>query len=132
MTNGFERYPDVVDTALAQCRAGLSALDRHKPLAVRTAAYAALAEILLGDDMAALAALADARAAAASGAGRFASLVETIAALYDCATGKAAAFLALGDALDELDGCNLRGVARFIGKLPLSAAAGRAATSVAS
>ncbi|HEV2738403.1 MAG TPA: AAA family ATPase [Candidatus Elarobacter sp.] len=109
--------------AIGRCGASLRALDCHKPLAVRTAAYVALAEILLGDDTAALAALTDARAAAASGTGRFAVLVEAVAAFYDCGTGRAAAFLALGDTLDELDGCDLRGVARFIGKLPLSAAA---------
>jgi ATP/maltotriose-dependent transcriptional regulator MalT len=118
--------------ALAHCRAGLRALDRHKPLAVRTAAYVALAEILLGDDTAALAALADARAAVASSAGRFAALVEAIAAFYDCGTGRLAAFLALGDALDELDRCDLSGVARFVGKLPLPAATEEPALSVAS
>ncbi len=116
--------------AIAHCRAGLEDLERHKPLAVRTAAYIALAEILLGDDTAALAALADARAAVGRNSGRFASLVEAIAAFYDCGTGQSAAFLALGDALDELDRCDLSGVARFIGKLPLTAGAERPALSV--
>jgi ATP/maltotriose-dependent transcriptional regulator MalT len=106
---------------IARSRQSLRALDRHQPLAVRTAAYLALAEILLHDDVAALAALTDARAAA-DGSGRFAPLVATIAAFYDCGTGRPEAFLALGDALDELDACELRGVARLIGRLPLSAA----------
>jgi hypothetical protein len=106
---------------IARSRESLRALDRHQPLAVRTAAYLALAEILLHDDVAALAALTDARAAA-DGSGRFAPLVATIAAFYDCGTGRPEAFLALGDALDELDACELRGVARLIGRLPLSTA----------
>ena len=47
-------------------------------------------------------------------------LVETVAAFYDCRTRGAEALLALGDMLDELQRCDLGGVARFIARLPTS------------
>jgi hypothetical protein len=105
--------------ALESSRASLVALERDKPLAVRTAAYLALAHALLGDEDATRDALATARHAAAHGSSRFASLVEAVAAFDACRSHQAAAYLALGDALDELDRRDLRGVARFIGRLPV-------------
>ncbi|HEY0382799.1 MAG TPA: AAA family ATPase [Candidatus Elarobacter sp.] len=105
--------------ALESSRTSLVPLERDKPLAVRTAAYIALAHALLGDVDATRDALATARASAAGGSSRFAALVEAVAAFDACRSHDAAAYLALGDALDELDRCDLRGVARFIGRLPV-------------
>jgi hypothetical protein len=108
----------------------LRALERDKPLAVRTAAYVALAETLLGNDDAAREAIAEAYVAAAGGnSDRSRSLVDAVAAFYDCGTGGAPAFLALGDALDALDRCELRGVARFIGRLPIPDAGAQGAAN---
>lgn len=111
--------PEEARRALASARTSLVALERDKPLAVRTAAYLALAEALLGDEAATRDALAAARAAAGAGTGRFAALVDAVAAFDACRSHDAAAYLALGDALDELDRRDLRGVARFIGRLPI-------------
>jgi LuxR family maltose regulon positive regulatory protein len=105
--------------ALESSRTCLGTVDQDKPLAVRTAAYLALAEALLGDEDATRRALAAARAAAGNGGGRFASLVEAVAAFDACRSHAASSYLALGDALDELDRRDLRGVARFIGRLPI-------------
>jgi ATP/maltotriose-dependent transcriptional regulator MalT len=108
--------------AIGRSRESLSGLAADQPLAVRTAAYLALAQILLDDDDdASLGALADARAAARNTHGRIRSLVETIAAFYDCRTPATAATLALGDMLDDLERRELGGVARLIGRLPISA-----------
>jgi hypothetical protein len=93
-----------------------------QPLAVRTAAYLALAETLLGDDDAAMQALTAAHFAAASAHGRIRTLVETIAAFHECRAGGIASILQLGDRLEQLERCELGGVARFIGRLPMSSA----------
>ncbi|MDB5069900.1 MAG: helix-turn-helix transcriptional regulator, partial [Candidatus Eremiobacteraeota bacterium] len=115
--------------AIESSHALLRMLEREKPLAVRTAAYLALAETLLRNDAAAREAIAEAHVAAAcANSARSLVLVEAVAAFYDCGTGGADAFLALGEALDALDRCDLRGVARFIGRLPVpDAGAQRAA-----
>jgi hypothetical protein len=108
--------------AAGRSRESLHGLAADQPLAVRTAAYLALAQILLDDDDdASLAALTDARAAARNTHGRIRSLVETIAAFYDCRAVGTAATLALGDMLDDLERRELGGVARLIGRLPISA-----------
>ncbi|MDB5028191.1 MAG: LuxR family transcriptional regulator, partial [Candidatus Eremiobacteraeota bacterium] len=113
---------DAIDAA----RTSLQSLEREKPLAVRTAAYLALAQALLGDDAAARAAIAEAASHAERGAHeRGRALVRTVAAFHACGTGHADEYLTLGDALDELDRCDLRGVSRFIGRLPLPAARSR-------
>jgi hypothetical protein len=105
--------------AAQSSHASLVALEPDKPLAVRTAAYLALAHTLLGDEDATRDAIAAARAAAGDGNARFAVLVEAVAAFDACRSHDAAAYLALGDALDELDRRDLRGVARFLGRLPI-------------
>jgi tetratricopeptide (TPR) repeat protein len=110
---------DEARRALASARTSLGALERDKPLAVRTAAYVALAEALLGDEGATRDALAAARDAAGTGNGRFTALVNAVTAFDACRSHDATAYLALGDALDELDRRDLRGVARFIGRLPI-------------
>ncbi len=110
---------DEARRALAASRTSLVALDRGEPLAVRAAAYLALAHSLLGESDAAVEAVAAARAAACHGSSRFAALVEAVAAFDACRSHEAPAYLALGDALDELDRRELRGVARFIGRLPI-------------
>jgi ATP/maltotriose-dependent transcriptional regulator MalT len=118
--------------AIRSSRASLDALEPDKPLAVRTAAYLALAQTLLGDEDAARDALAAARDGAGRGNGRFTALVEAVAAFDACRSHDAAAYLALGDALDELDRRDLRGVARFIGRLPIPLPAVQPALEAAS
>ena len=76
--------------AMLRCRVSLQELERDKPLAVRTAAYLALAETLLGEEAAACRALAEARLVA--GRGRFAALVTTAEAFYKCRTNRASAY----------------------------------------
>ena len=110
---------DEARRAAASAQTSLVGLERDKPLAVRTAAYLALAQALLGDEDATRDAIAAARGAAGPGNGRFAALVDAVAAFDACRSHDASAYLALGDALDELDRRDLRGVARFIGRLPI-------------
>ena len=116
---------DDARTAIARCRETLQRLTGEEPLAVRALAYIALALTLLDDERAALDAIARARAAASDPFGRMRVLVETIAAFSDCRKRGAEAVLALGDALDELECCDLGGVARFITRLPMSSVARR-------
>ncbi len=111
---------DAARVAIGHSRESLGRLAVDQPLAVRTAAYLALAEMLLGDDDAAVQALTAAHFAAASAHGRVRTLVEAIAAFHGCRAGGVAAVLLLGDRLDELERCELGGVARFIGRLPTS------------
>jgi LuxR family maltose regulon positive regulatory protein len=107
--------------ALARYAETTARLEGDEALAVRALAYVALAHTLLDDEAAALDAIARARAAAAPrGYGRIRTLVETVAAFYDCRARGADAVLALGDMLDELERCDLGGVARFIARLPTS------------
>lgn len=110
---------DAARGAIARCRESLRGLAADQPLAVRTVAYLALAATLLDDDEAALAALAEARLAAANTHGRIRSLVETVAAFYECRTSGPDGVLVLGDRIDELECRELGGVARFIGRLPI-------------
>jgi len=110
---------DEAYAAIESARTSLVAIERDKPLAVRTAAYLALAQALLGDERATRDAIEAARVAAGDGNGRFGSLVEAVAAFDACRSHQASAYIALGDALDELDRRDLRGVARFIGRLPV-------------
>ena len=111
---------DGARVAIARSRESLGRLAVDQPLAVRTAAYLALAETLLGDDEAAGRALTAAHFAAVSAHGRIRTLVEAIAAFCECRAGGIASVLLLGDRLDELERCELGGVARFIGRLPMS------------
>ncbi len=104
--------------ALARCCETMERLTGEEPLGVRALAYLALARTLLGEDDAALATIARARAAAGNPFGRIRMLVETVAAFYDCRARGSEALLALGDMLDELEHCDLGGVARFIARLP--------------
>jgi LuxR family maltose regulon positive regulatory protein len=118
---------DAARGAIARSRESLRKLAEDQPLSVRTFAYLALAEALLDDDDAALASIAQARVAATNTHGRIRSLVETVAAFYDCRRRGHDAVLWLGEMLDELERCELGGVARFIGRLPLAALDGRSA-----
>ena len=70
--------------ALAKCREKMDRLAGDEPLAVRALAYIALALTLLGDDREALATIARARTAAGNPFGRIRTLVETVAAFFDC------------------------------------------------
>ncbi len=117
--------------AIEASREMLRALDRGQPLAIRTAAYVALAEVLLGDENAAGAAVEAARAVARGRSARMSALVEAVAAFHACRTDEASAYAALGEALDELDRRHFRGVARFIGRLPMPRAAALAPMAVA-
>ncbi|MEA2664993.1 MAG: hypothetical protein QOI11_1937, partial [Candidatus Eremiobacteraeota bacterium] len=117
--------------AIEASREMLRTLEHGQPLAIRTAAYVALAEVLLGDDEAARAAIEAARAAARGGSARMNALVEAVAAFFACRTDEASAYVALGEALDELDRRHFRGVARFIGRLPMPRPAGLAPMAVA-
>jgi ATP/maltotriose-dependent transcriptional regulator MalT len=121
------KAPEARD-ALERSRVSLRELERGKPLAVRTAAYLALAETLLCDDEPARRALAEARLVA--GRGRFAALVDAAEAFYRCRSNRASAYLALGDALDALEQCDLAGVARFISRLPLPDTRARPASTL--
>lgn len=125
-----EKVPEA-RRALEAARATLRTLDRGQPLAIRTAAYVALAEVLLGGEEAARAAIDAARAAARGRSARMNALVEAVAAFHACRTDEASAYVALGEALDELDRRHLRGVARFIGRLPMPRAARLAPMAVA-
>lgn len=110
-----------VRAAIARSRESLARLNAGQPLALRCAAYLALAETLLGDDDAALHTLTAARFAAAAKPGRMALLIEAIAAFHDCRGGALGSILSLGERLDALQRCDLGGVARFIGRLPIAA-----------
>ncbi len=123
---------DDARAAIARCRQMLERLTGEEPLAVRALAYVALALTLLDDDRAALDAIARARAAASDGFVRMHALIETVAAFYDCRKGGSDALLALGDMLDELERCDLGGVARFIARLPIGAVARRTTREAAS
>lgn len=112
--------------AIARSRASLERLAPDQPLALRSAAYLALAETLLGDDDAALHSLTAARFGAAAKPGRMRALVETVAAFHECRTGGLGSVLLLGDRLDALERGGLGGVARFIGRLPLEVVESRA------
>ncbi|HEX3464984.1 MAG TPA: AAA family ATPase [Candidatus Elarobacter sp.] len=112
--------------AIAHSRESLRKLADDQPLSVRTMAYLALAETLLADDEAAAASIAQAREAATHTHGRIRSLVETVAAFYFCRARGHDAVLWLGEMFDELEHCELGGVARFIGRLPLTALERRA------
>jgi LuxR family transcriptional regulator, maltose regulon positive regulatory protein len=112
---------DAARDAIARSRESLRKLAEDQPLAVRTVAYLALAETLLDDDDAAFASIAQARFAAANAHGRIRSLVETVAAFHECRSRGDEAVLWLGDMLEELQRRELGGVARFIGRLPMSA-----------
>ena len=105
--------------AIVQSRESLRQLAADQPLGVRTVAYLALAEILLGDDDAALTGIAQARVAATNTHGRIGALVETVAAFHACRTGGPGHLSALGEMLDQLERRELGGVARFIGRLPI-------------
>ncbi len=104
--------------AIASSRETLRALAQGEALATRAAAYVALAEVLLGDDEAAGAAIEAARAAARGRTARMSALVDAVAAFHACRTDDPSAYTALGEALDELDRRHFRGIARFIGRLP--------------
>jgi LuxR family maltose regulon positive regulatory protein len=106
--------------ALARSRRSLRNAVEDQPLAVRTVAYLALAETLLDQDDDAMASIAQARVAAANAQGRIRSLVETVAAFHECRSRGDEAVLWLGDMLEELQRRELGGVARFIGRLPMS------------
>ena len=118
---------DAARDAIARSRDSLRNLAVDQPLAVRTVAYLALAENLLDDDDAAFASIAQARFAAANAHGRIRSLVETVAAFHECRTRGDEAVLWLGDMLEELERRELGGVARFIGRLPMTTVDVRAA-----
>jgi hypothetical protein len=105
---------------IERARETLRGVAADQPLAVRTVAYVALAEILLGNDDAALTAIAEARIAAENAHARIRALVETVAAFHGCRAGGPEAVLALGDVLDDLERRELGGVARFIGRLPVA------------
>jgi ATP/maltotriose-dependent transcriptional regulator MalT len=105
--------------AIVQSRESLRQLAADQPLTVRTVAYLALAEILLGDDAAALTGIAQARVAATNTHGRIRALVETVAAFHACRTGVPGGIRALAQMLDQLERRELGGVARFIGRLPI-------------
>jgi ATP/maltotriose-dependent transcriptional regulator MalT len=116
--------------AIAHSRESLERLAADQPLALRSSAYLALAEILLGDDDAALHTLTAARFATAAKLGRMHALLETVAAFYECRTGGLGSVLLLGERLEALDRCGLGGVARFIGSLPLEIVEARGARSI--
>jgi LuxR family maltose regulon positive regulatory protein len=111
---------DDARAALARVDETMSRLGGEEPLAVRALAYTALALTMLDEEAQALDTIARARLAAGKPFGRIRTLVETVAAFFDCRARGAEALLALGDMLDELDRCDLGGVARFIARLPTS------------
>jgi len=113
--------PAAAREAIRGCRASLQRLAADQPLAVRSLAYVALAEALLGETRAAAATIAEARRAAANTHGRIRTLVETIAAFVRCRRTGTSGILILAEMLDELERLALGGVARFIGRLPTSA-----------
>jgi ATP/maltotriose-dependent transcriptional regulator MalT len=110
---------DGARTAIVRSRESLGRISPEQPLAVRSAAYLALAETLLGDDAGAVRSIAAARAAVATRRGRMRTLIETVATFYQCSSGGMASVLLLGDLLEGLERCGLGGVARFIGRLPV-------------
>jgi hypothetical protein len=114
--------------AIARSRDSLVRLSLDQPLAVRCAAYLALAEMLLGDAAAAMRTLTATRSAAAGTRGRMRALIDAIAAFHGCRAGGNATLLLLGDRLDDLERVDLGGVARFIERLPIEPAAARLAS----
>jgi hypothetical protein len=118
--------PAAATGAIRRCRAILRRLAADQPLAVRSIAYVALAEALLGKARAAAATVVEARRAAANAHGRIRTLVESVAAFVRCRRAGATEVLVLGEALDELERGCLGGVARFIGRLPAAAIETRA------
>lgn len=120
---------------IARSRDSLVRLSLDQPLAIRCAAYLALAESLLGDAYAADRALAALRVSAVKTPARMRALVDAIAAFHDSRNGGSTTPLCLAGRLDELERLGLGGVARFIERLPadqLSAHAAGAAREKAS
>ncbi len=101
-------------------RERLAAVAANEPLAVRTLAYLALAETVLGDDAPAAASIDEARGASVDAPARVRSLIECVAAFHECRKRGSTAVLALGDTLDALDAHALGGVARLIARLPVT------------
>ena len=116
--------------AIAHSRESLKAVAADQPLALRSCAYLALAEVLLGEDDAALQTLTAARFAAAAKQGRMRVLLETIAVFAECRTGGLGSVLSLGGRFEALERCGLGGVARFIGRLPLEIVDARGARAI--
>ena len=114
--------------AIARSRDSLVRLSLEQPLAVRCAAYLALAEMLLGDAAAAMRTLTATRSAAAGTRGRMRALIDAVAAFHGCRAGGNATLLLLGDRLDDLERVDLGAVARFIERLPIEPAAARLAS----
>ncbi|HEX3468559.1 MAG TPA: hypothetical protein VHT05_10810 [Candidatus Elarobacter sp.] len=103
---------------IARSRDSLVRLSLDQPLAIRCAAYLALAEILLDDEYAAARALTAVRANAVGSPARMRALIDAIAAFHDSRTGGSTTPLFLADRLEDLERLGLGGVARFIERLP--------------
>lgn len=105
--------------AIECSRERLAKVELTQPLAIRSVAYLALAETLLGEDALAHATITDARLAAAQAPARVRALVDAVAAFHACRRRGISALLGLGAMLDELQHHALGGVARFIVRLPV-------------
>ena len=106
--------------AIDASRERLAAVAATEPLAVRTIAYLALAETVLGDDATAAASIDEARAASVDAPARVRSLIDCVTAFYGCRKRGPTAVLALGERLDALEQHALGGVARLIARLPVA------------
>lgn len=118
---GAANMPNEAFDAILASREHLARIDPSQALALRTNAYLAAAEFLLGHDGDAQQLVAQARREAGAGHARFFALLDAIEALCACRTSEAAALFALDEAIDVMERFDFGGVGRFIGMLPLAA-----------
>ncbi|MBV9438972.1 MAG: hypothetical protein JOZ24_03155 [Candidatus Eremiobacteraeota bacterium] len=108
--------------AMRHSREALKRVDPDDRWALRTAAYLAIAEVLLGNEARARNAIASLRVLARCAGPRFGAMVHAIRALHTRWTTGWYGDVQLADALERLEANDLGGVARFIAALPLPAA----------